>query len=65
MSHFSKINATISDEEALKAATEKMGFSMVIGGKCRYYYGSEAADIVVKLPGNMTLPLIRTENPIT
>lgn len=61
MSHFSKINATISDEEALRAATEKMGFSMIMGGKCRYYYGSEEADIVVKLPGRYDVALTRKD----
>ena len=51
MSHFSKINALISDEEALKAATAKMGFSLIPSGRCRYYYGSQKADMVIKLPG--------------
>lgn len=57
MSHFSKINAVISDEEALKAATTKMGFTLIPDGMCRYYYGTEKADMVVKLPGKYDVAL--------
>lgn len=59
MSHFSKINATISDEEALRAATDRMGFSLVYGGKCRYYYGTAKADVVIKLPGKYDVALTK------
>lgn len=59
MSHFSKIKATLSDEEALRATTNKMGFSLVYNGKCRYYYGTIAADIVIKLPGKYDVALMK------
>lgn len=59
MSHFSKINAEISDEEALKAATEEMGFSLVRNGQCRYYYGSKKTDIVIKLPSKYDVALTK------
>ncbi len=59
MSHFSKINAKISDEEALSAATTKMGLSLIPDGMCRYYYGTEKADMVVKLPGEYDVALTK------
>lgn len=57
MSHFSKINAQISDEQALQAATKKMGFNLIENGSCRYYYGTKTADLVVKLPGRYDVAL--------
>lgn len=57
MSHFSKIDAQISDEEALKTATNKMGLDLIPNGMCRYYYGKERADMVVKLPGKYDVAL--------
>ncbi len=57
MSHFSKISAKISDEVALKAATTKMGFTLIPEGMCRYYYGKQRADMVVKLPGRYDVAL--------
>lgn len=61
MSHFSKINAVISDEEALRAATAQMGFSLVANGKCRYYYGTKNADMVIKLPGKYDVALTQED----
>lgn len=57
MSHFSKINAKIQDEQALDEAAKKMGFKLVSNGKCRYYYGTQSADLVVKLPGKYDIAL--------
>lgn len=62
MSHFSKINAQINDEEALRAATNKMGLNLIPNGMCRYYYGTEKADIVIKLPGKYDLALTKQGN---
>lgn len=59
MSHFSKINALISDEEALRAATAKMGFTLIPNGQCRYYYGTQKADMVIKLPGRYDVALMK------
>ena len=59
MSHFSKINATITDEEAMRAATQRMGLSLIPNGKCRYYYGTERADLLVKLPGDYDVALMK------
>lgn len=59
MSHFSKINAKVSDEEALRTATTNMGLSLIPNGMCRYYYGTEKADMVVKLPGKYDVALKR------
>lgn len=59
MSHFSKINAVISDEEALRAATAKMGFTLIPNGQCRYYYGTQRADMVIELPGRYDVALNR------
>ena len=59
MSHFSKISAKICDGEALEAAATKMGFPLVPGGKCRYYYGAKKADLVIRLPGKYDLALNR------
>lgn len=57
MSHFSKIKAQITDQEALQAATANLGFSLIPNGKCRYYYGTESADLVIKLPGRYDVAL--------
>lgn len=61
MSHFSKINAVISDEEALKAATTNMGFPLIQNGRCRYYYGTAPADMVIKLPGKYDVALTKQD----
>lgn len=50
MSHFSKVDTQINDLKALEDAAKKMGFSMERNSDCRYYYGSERKDIVIKLP---------------
>lgn len=50
MSHFTKIATKIKDKEALKAAVSNMGFSLLENSKARYYYGTQTADMVVKLP---------------
>ncbi len=51
MSHFTKITAQIKDLEALTVAAQKMGFRVAANANCRYYYGTERKDFVIKLPG--------------
>lgn len=51
MSHFTKITAQIKDLEALTVAAKKMGFSVAQNANCRYYYGAQKRDFVIKLPG--------------
>lgn len=65
MSHFTKINAVISDEEALRAATSKMGFPLVTNGDCRHYYGVKKADMVIKLPGKYDVALTQEKGAYT
>lgn len=59
MSHFSKIATEITDEEALKAGVNRLGFELVPNGQCRYYYGRERVDLLVCLPGKYDLGLMR------
>ena len=59
MSHFSKIKAQITDEEALRNATQKLGFALVENGACRGYYGTIRADLLVKLPGRYDVALMK------
>lgn len=51
MSHFTKITAEIKDLEALRRAAANMNLSLESNTACRYYYGSEIREHVVKLPG--------------
>jgi hypothetical protein len=51
MSHFSKIQVEITDLEALRAAVARMGFEVIENAECRYYYGTQQKEIVIKLPG--------------
>ncbi len=51
MSHFTRITAEIKDLEALKRAAANLNLSLVSNTSCRYYYGSEYREHVIKLPG--------------
>lgn len=51
MSHFTKITAEIKDLEALRLAAANMNLSLESNSYCRYYYGSEPREHVIKLPG--------------
>ena len=62
MSHFNKIKSSIKDLEALRAATSKMGFDLIKDGACRYYYGTEKADMVIKLPGKYDIALEKSDD---
>ena len=57
MSHFTKITAEIKDLEALRSATEKMGFTLVANAPCRYYSGAPIKDYVIKLPGKYDIAI--------
>lgn len=57
MSHFTKITAEIKDLEALTFAAKKMGFNVQANGMCRYYYGAERKEFVIKLPGQYDVAL--------
>ena len=61
MSHFTKISAVIKDLEALTAAANKMGFEVQRDAKCRYYYGAEKKDFVIKLPGQYDIAATVTD----
>lgn len=51
MSHFTKISTQIKDLETLSVAAEKMGFRVAKNTNCRYYYGVQKREFVIKLPG--------------
>lgn len=51
MSHFTKITTEIKDLEALKQAATNMNLSLESNTTCRYYYGAETREHVIKLPG--------------
>ena len=55
MSHFTKISTEIRDLAALKKAAESMGFHMIPGASCRYYFGEKEMDHVIRLPGKYDL----------
>jgi len=51
MSHFTQINAEIRDLEALRAAVARCGGEVVENAECRYYYGTQRKEVVIRLPG--------------
>lgn len=59
MSHFTQINAEIRDLEALRAAVARCGGEVVENAECRYYYGSQQKEIVIRLPGRYDAALER------
>ena len=61
MSHFTKISAQIKDLEALKAAANKMGFEVQRDAQCRYFYGTQNKDFVIKLPGQYDMAVTGAE----
>ena len=52
MSHFTSISAEIRDLEALRVAVARCGGEIVENAECRYYYGTQQKEIVIKLPGS-------------
>lgn len=59
MSHFTKLTAEIKDLEVLTSAVQKMGFSIAQNADCRYFYGKEKRDFVIKLPGRYDVAVNR------
>lgn len=59
MSHFTQIAAEIRDLEALRAAVARCGGEVLENAECRYYYGAQRKDIVIKLPGRYDAALER------
>ncbi len=51
MSHFSAIDCRIVDLDALKAAVEYLGLTLVENAECRHYYGVQHKELVIVLPG--------------
>ena len=62
MSHFTKVATEIKDLEALNNALKSMNLDMKHNIPCRYYYGSEIKENVVKLPGPYDLSIERGLN---
>lgn len=59
MSHFTQINAEIRDLDALRAAVARCGGEVIENAECRYYYGTQQKEIVIKLPGRYDAALER------
>jgi len=59
MSHFSKITAEIKDLDVLKKTVASMGFEFKENANCRYYYGTERKDFVIKLPGQYDVAITK------
>lgn len=57
MSHFTSLTTEIKDLEACKNALKNMGLSLKEKGMCRYYYGTELKENVVRLPGKYDMAL--------
>ena len=57
MSHFTSLTTEIRDLEACKKALKNMGLELQEYGKCRYYFGTEEMENVVKLPTEYDMAL--------
>lgn len=57
MSHFTSISTEIRDIEICKKALNNMGLELQAIGDCRFYFGSEIKENVVKLPGPYDMAL--------
>lgn len=64
MSHFTSITTEIQDLEACKEALKNMGLELQAKGECRYYYGTELKENVVKLPGRYDMSLEKQEDDV-
>lgn len=62
MSHFTKVSAEIRDMEALQNALRSMNLSLTHNDRCRYYYGAEIKENVVRLPGKYDMALEENAN---
>jgi hypothetical protein len=59
MSHFTAIDCLITDMDALRAAIEYLGLSLVENAECRHYYGTQMKEYVIPLPGKYDAALER------
>ena len=59
MSHFTQIASEIRDLEALAAAVARCGGEVLENAGCRYYYGTQQKELVIKLPGRYDAALER------
>lgn len=57
MSHFTHVSAEIRDLDACNKALNNMGLTMQSYGSCRYYFGTEMKENVVRLPGQYDMAL--------
>lgn len=57
MSHFTTIATKIEDLEALAEAAKKLGLNLQQNASCRYFYGTQYMDAVLKLPGRYDVGL--------
>lgn len=57
MSHFTYVSAEIRDLDACNKALNNMGLTMQSYGSCRYYFGTEMKENVVRLPGQYDMAL--------
>ena len=62
MSHFTYVSAEIRDLDACNKALNYMGLTMQSYGSCRYYYGIEMKENVVRLPGRYDMALEKSGN---
>lgn len=65
MSHFTKITTKIEDLEILAQVAKQMGFTLSKNAMCRYYFGTEMKDAVIKLPGSFDVGLVKEGNHYT
>lgn len=62
MSHFATLTTEIRDLDVCKKALENMGLSLQEYGRCRYYFGEEPMENVVKLPTKYDMALKNNHN---
>lgn len=65
MSHFTKVESSIKNEEALKIAVSDLGFTIVANSLARGYEGNSLkADYVINLKGPYDVALIKNNEDI-
>lgn len=62
MSHFTTIATEIRDLKACEEALEEMGLKLLSKGECRYYFGEQFKENVVKLPGKYDMALEKQQD---
>lgn len=65
MSHFTKVQSNIKNEEALQMAVSDLGLSLVVNGKARGWQGnSMKGDYVIPLQGPYDVALIKNADGV-